>query len=168
MSIESIVNQSLDLIGYKRHIGNIWDGSPAARVALNAFAQTRDEVLSAAPWDFARVILLLEADPREAPMGFLFSWTRPASAITVLDVYTSVPDLLDPQPSLWIEATMPSRIIFTRYPAAAATITNRITDVTLWTPEFTLAVIRGLAEKLQHPLMAVPKDQQDESRGRSK
>ena len=35
MTIESIVNQALDRIGYKRHLGNIWDGSPAARIALD-------------------------------------------------------------------------------------------------------------------------------------
>lgn len=46
MSIESICNESLDLIGYKRHITSIWDGSKAARIALNAWAETRDALLT--------------------------------------------------------------------------------------------------------------------------
>ena len=166
MSIESVINQSLDLIGYKRHIGSIWDGSPAARIALNAYAETRDEVLAAAPWDFARSFLLLETAPQLPPPTWLFAYARPTSAITLLDVFPGEPDRLDPQPSVWIEATVPERTIFTRFPEACAAITKRITDTTLWSPEFTLAVIRGLAEKLQRGLTgAAPKEQQDESRG---
>jgi hypothetical protein len=45
MSIEGICNQALDLIGEKRHIGNIYEGSSVARVALNAWGQTRDDLL---------------------------------------------------------------------------------------------------------------------------
>jgi hypothetical protein len=46
MSIEAICNQALDTIGYKRHIGSIWDGTPAARVLLDAWGDTRDALIS--------------------------------------------------------------------------------------------------------------------------
>ena len=60
MSIESIVNQALDRIGYKRHIGNIWDGTVAARVALDAWAETRDALLVRTKPEWARDDIALE------------------------------------------------------------------------------------------------------------
>ena len=168
MSIESICNQSLDLIGYKRHIGSIWDGSPAARIALNAYAETRDEVLAMQPWDFARAFLPLTLDPGLAPPPWLYAFQRPTSAITVLDVYPTEPDLLEPKPSRWLETVTPDRTILTRFSPAAIAMTSRVTNIDDWSPEFTLMVIRSLAQKLQHALMGAPKEQPDESRGRSK
>jgi hypothetical protein len=50
MTVENICNQALDVIGYARHIGNIYEGSKAARVALDLYVQTRDEVLASQPW----------------------------------------------------------------------------------------------------------------------
>lgn len=167
MSIESIVNQSLDLIGYKRHIGSIWDGSPAARIALNAYAETRDEVLASAPWDFARAFLPLELDPGLVPPPWLHAYRRPEAAITVLDVYPTAPDLLDPKPSRWLETVTPDRTILTRFSPASVAITSRVTNIDTWSPEFTLAVIRDLAQKLQHALVGAPAKEADgESRGR--
>src|SRR4051812_5306740 len=86
MTVEAIVNQALDLIGYKRHVGSVWDGSPAARVALNAYAETRDEVLALRPWPFARARIDLSPDAAVPHAPWSYRFTRPTEAITILDV----------------------------------------------------------------------------------
>ncbi len=149
MSIESIVNQSLDLIGYKRHIGTIWDGSPAARVALNAYAETRDEMLGIQPWMFARAFYTLE--PRMGASGEMFAFTRPASAIVVLDVFPADPDPLAPEPCRWLETYFDGeRIILSPAVTAVAAVTDRVLNPNDWPPDFTMVVIQSLARRLQH------------------
>lgn len=169
MSIESVVNQALDLLGYKRHIGSMWDGSPAARVALNAFSETRDEALAAQPWDFARAYMTLSIDASTPPPPWIYAFIRPITAIDIRDVFPSnltAANLLDPTPSRWTEAGTPSRIILTRFSPAAAIVTRRVTDPSLWPPEFTLLVVRGLAEKLQRSLVgAKPNASKEQSDG---
>src|SRR6185436_14394602 len=70
MSIESVVNQALDRIGYKRHIGSIWDGSIAARVALNAWAETRDALLVRTQPEWAREDMALEVLKSAPELGY--------------------------------------------------------------------------------------------------
>ena len=156
MSIESIVNQSLDLIGYKKHIGSIWDGSVAARVALNAYSETRDEVLAAQPWVFARDLFILDAISGPSSAG-VYSFTRPETAITILDVYPYPRVLLEPTPGRWSESYENSaRIIVAQHPKVGVVATLRLTNWAIWPPEFTQAVIRMLAEKLSRSLVEPP------------
>jgi hypothetical protein len=65
MTIESICNQALDVIGYARHIGNIYEGSKAARVALDLYGQTLWSVKpSVIPIDPAPINWLESTDTR--------------------------------------------------------------------------------------------------------
>jgi len=165
MSIEAMCNQALDLIGYKRHIGSIMDGSPAARVALNAYAETRDEVLAMQPWYFARDYTPLEpATPTPASAYWIYRFKYPSIAIRVLDVFptnATPEELLDPIPTRWLEVNdrsqvSPHRGILTNFSPAYAAFTNRIIDFNAWPPEFTNIVIKALAEKFQRALVGTP------------
>lgn len=169
MSIETIVNQALDAIGYKRHVGSVWDGSPAARIALDIWAETRDEALAVRPWEFARNPYTLVDAGLSATQPWQFVFLRPVSAITVLDVAPFGVDPNDPHPGRFLEITTNVRLILTEFAPAEAVITARITDTSLWSPEFTSVVIQGLATKMQHALVgSAPKEGGDEGSGRRK
>lgn len=44
-TIENVINQALDLVGYSDHVGNIYEGSKASVIALNCWGHTRDMLL---------------------------------------------------------------------------------------------------------------------------
>jgi len=155
MSIESIVNQALDLVGYKRHIGSVWDGTPAGRVALNAYAEVRDEVLAATPWMFARSFHTLVATGQSA-FG-MTAYARPPNAIVVLDVYPIGFDPLDPEPCRWLETYIDGeRLIVSPFDDAGAASTDRVLDTADWPPDYTQAVIRTLAQRFQRLSPSAP------------
>ena len=165
MTIESICNQALDLIGYKRHIGSVYDGTPAARVALNAFVEVRDEVLAVQPWSFARAREQLVAlgDSISQPLG-LYVYERPDVAITILDMYPADYMLLHPEPTRWIEAYIENdRRLAASFTNAMAVMTIRIVNPDDWPPDFTLAMIQSLARRFA-PLVGGPPKEGDEKR----
>lgn len=63
-----VVNLALSRIGYKKRIGNLYEGSEASKKALDIYAQTRDQLLRDGNWQFARrdaqLVLL-----KQAPAG---------------------------------------------------------------------------------------------------
>lgn len=161
MSIENICNQALDLVGHKRHIGSVYDGSPAARIALNAYSETRDEVLASQPWQFARDFEVLVPAGPDAPLPmWLHHFVYPARSVQLLDVYPSglaPEDILDPAPLRWLEVTdrhlaAPQRGILTNFSPAMSIFTARIVDTDAWPAEFTRSVIYQLAQKFTRSL----------------
>jgi hypothetical protein len=161
MSIESIINQSLDLVGHKRHIGSIYDGSTAARVALNAYAETRDEVLAMRPWMFARAFTNLVRSTELTALTGQYAWLRPESAIVILDVYP--PERTSPEPTRWFERYYTDgRLIITSFTPAQSAITQRILDPDDWSPDFTFAVIQSLARRFASLVEAPKKDNNSE------
>jgi len=60
--VASVVNQSLDMIGWPEPVGDVQDGSHAANVANRAYRLCRQQLLRAAHWDFCR---------KQAPMTLL-------------------------------------------------------------------------------------------------
>jgi hypothetical protein len=151
-TVEGICNAALDLIGYKRHIGSVWEGTIAARVALNAFASTRDEVLAARPWPFTRAIVPLVQTSASAPPPWSYTYDYPNQAIAVLDVYGAVSDL-DPKPSRWMPVYIgAARAILTDFALAQATITDRALNIPEWPADFALAVTARLASRMERAL----------------
>src|ERR1019366_9251122 len=61
-----IINVSLRRIGYKLRVASLYDGSKAAKSALDIYAQTRDEILRQNDWTFAErniAMVLLKQPP---------------------------------------------------------------------------------------------------------
>ncbi len=119
LAVEDICNIALDEIGYPKHIGDIYEGSPAARVALEFYGQTRDELLRARDWSFSRkvaALTLLKGPPPDGgynltqpwsiyyPIpGFLYEYTYPSDCVDLRAIISPpgvMPDL-DPVPALW-------------------------------------------------------------------
>src|SRR5258708_3438511 len=53
----AIINLSLSRIGFKGRIGSLYDGSTAAKKALDLYGQTRDELIRDGSWEFAERIV---------------------------------------------------------------------------------------------------------------
>jgi hypothetical protein len=176
MSIESIINQSLDRIGYKRHIGSIWDGSPAARIALNAWAETRDALLVRTQPEWARddvaLTVLKTAPPyydeqtpwnadKHPDLPWLYEYAQPETCL--------VPLALKPRPHtlpIWRPRAMRFRIktdsstyvLLGNDPDPILTCIVHTHDPDVWYEDFKEVMIVTLAKKIEvalgHPTAA--------------
>lgn len=173
ISPEAIVNQAIDLAGFKRHIGSIWEGSRAARVAINAFSETRDEILTLRPWSFARVRYALVADTSiPARWPWTHRWTFPVDALVLLDVMPNAIDISasdEVVPYFWQEdGEQDKRVIQTSFTPAAAIVTSKFINITQWPPDFTALVIQSLAQKMARALAGAPQKEAQGGEGNSR
>ena len=150
-TVEVICNQALDLIGYKRHIGDIYDGSLAARIALNAYRETRDEVLIIRPWEFARAYVPMESAgiPSKQPWRYIYIYPPNTVKFLMIKPSNTPPD---PQPIRWMEeydlrVPAPYRTILANLNNAVGVVTFRVVDPASWPADFTETVIEMLAKK---------------------
>ena len=74
-SVEDIVNLALAKIGWRGRIGSIWEGSDAAKLALNVYAETRDELLRDGDWGFAERNTVLTPVKTAPAAGYMGAWT---------------------------------------------------------------------------------------------
>lgn len=161
-SPEHVVNLALGRIGYKLRVNKLYEGTRAARIALAAYAETRDEVLrheGKADWGFAErnvVATLLKFAPAggyvppvawnpalHPPIPWLFEYAYPADCLKVR-ILKSAPLFMpnfDPQPSVLSIANdnalnPPQRVILSNVPNAIIVYTGQITDPTTWPQDF--------------------------------
>lgn len=168
MSIESICNQALDIVGYKRHIGSIWDGSRAARIALNAWAETRDALLVKMQPDWARQdtpLLVIKTAPNYSitpwtaslhpDLPWLYEYSQPSTCL--------VPLAIKPRPAtlpVWrprdarfrIKAAGPTYTLLGNDPAPILTCIVEAPDVETWYQDFAELMVEMLAKKFQTAL----------------
>lgn len=171
MSIENVVNQALDQIGYPRHIGSIFDGTPAARVALDLWGQTRDSLLYTLQPEWAKkdekLILSKEAPNIQGgtaqydltpwssiypPLPWLYEYTAPTDCIKPLHIKTTPLFLPVWQPRAYIFrhiSTSTTETILTNAPDAILTYIHRLLDPDDWEFDFKDAMIQLLARKMQ-------------------
>lgn len=180
MTIETVVNNALDQIGYSRHIGSIREGSPTARVALDLWAQTRDSLLRRLEPDWARKdgkLVQSKAAPNVSgstaqydlipwsstypPLPWLYEYASPTDCVKPLQVKPSVLTL-----PIWRPRAIPFRhiidtvdVILTNEPNAILTYIWRVTDTDLWEADFTDGMIQLLAQKMQAEFAKRPQQQ---------
>lgn len=118
-SVEQVVNQALVEAGRTKRIAYIYEGSEEAKVAIELYGQTRDELLRATDWSFSRKVLaltLLKGPPPDGGysfaspwttvypyQGFLYEYAYPSDCLDLRAIVAppgSMPDL-DPLPALW-------------------------------------------------------------------
>lgn len=178
MSIESVCNQALDLVGYKRHIGNIWEGTVAARIALDCWAETRDAALHNAQPQWARrdaAMTLLKSAPAGGyvdvtwnatypTLPWLYEYQAPDDCIVPLQVKPRPLTLPVWRPRYEIFRTQTNAsgyTILTDVTEAILTYIWRVTDPDLWHEDFTEMVIRALAQKFSTALAVRPPERND-------
>lgn len=150
-----VVNISLSQIGYKLRIGSLFDGSPAARKALDIYGQTRDALLRAMPWGFAQQIIagVLGGTPQ---FPWTVSYAYPANCIMVRDLIAPAyaNDLNNPLPVLWTIANDPAtgRSIWSKTAGATIVFTAQVTDPKQWDTLFVDLLAIQIGKKLSLPL----------------
>lgn len=176
-SPEALVNLALRRIGYPTPIGDMFEGSPASRVAVEIYGQTRDELMRGADWDFARQSAALTLQKTAPPNGYGYNvpWTEayppvpwvyqyayPSQCLMVRSVRPT-PGIMaefDPQPNIFTLADdpgpPPAKVVLTNLAGAVAVFTGRVTNPTLWNHSFTEAIIAALATRLQAALAPEP------------
>ena len=161
-TVEDLVNQALNQIGYTRPIGDIYEGSAASRVALAYYGQTRDELLSSKEWPFAyREVVLAATTGVAALTPWIYEYNYPSDCLRMRQVrpgpLTGGARSNDPQPVKFRvfneQRTAPPRIaILTDQASAVLAYQGQVTDPATWTPEFIRALVGALAKKLSFGL----------------
>lgn len=171
-AMEDLVNQALRRIAYPTPVGFIYEGSKPARVALDLYGQTRDNLLGARDWDFARQAVTLDL-LKTAPVGgygltgwtsayppppWIYEYAYPGDAIMVRSVRPT-PVLIveyDPQPNIFVAANdtdLNAKVILTNLANAQAVITGKVTDPGQWLDNnFIEAFVDALAVQFQQAL----------------
>ena len=171
-----LCNLALARMGHKLRIGSLFDGSFAAKKFLDAYSQTRDELLESYDYDFAeRTIgptLLKSAPPGgyfpptawdptvNPPIGFAFEYAFPSDAIKIRTVRPTPLFLInaDPQPNAFQLSndnylTPSQRVILCNVPSAIGVYTGQVTDPTTWDVTFCEALSAALERRLASVLV---------------
>jgi len=171
-SPSDVLNLTLTRIGYKGdRVGNLYEGSVAAKLALDIYAQTRDQMLRDGDWGFAERnvnLTLLKQAPaggyfppnvwdgnNNPPPPFFFEYAYPDDCLKVRSI-KSVPLFVmefDPQPVVFAiendKYYTPSRkVILCNIPSAMLVYTASITDPQLWEVDFVDAFSAELGLRL--------------------
>ena len=165
-----VLNLTLVRIGYPGRVGNLYDGSKAAKKALDIYAQTRDELLRQNDWGFAErniAMTLLKAAPvggyippttwttAYPPLPYLFEYARPGDCLKIRSI-KAVPLFLpnmDPQPVTFTEANdtvapATGQVILCNVANAVLTYSGQVTDPTAWEPDFVEALSAAIGRRL--------------------
>lgn len=151
-SVEQIINHALDRAGYPEYIGNIYEGTKQARVALDIYGQTRDQLLRQTDWGFAEKIAAAALSGSAAPAPWSVEYTYPADCLRLRNVFNAVylADKNNPLPVLYTVANAGSagKVILCNAAAATLVYTLQVVDPTKWEPLFVENLVLALAERL--------------------
>jgi hypothetical protein len=157
-SPEDVINLSLVRMGYKTRIGSIWEGSMAAKKALDIYAQTRDAVLREGDWQFAEQITAATLTGNAAPFPWSFEYVYPTNCIKVRNLFSSTyaADTNNPTPTLWTVAdnAAAQKVIWSKAAGATLVYTAQVTNPANWEPGFVEALVAALARRLAAVLVS--------------
>lgn len=155
--ITDIMNQALRAGGIPKRINDFYEGSEAAKVALELFGQCRDELIDGHDWAFTRRVVpltLLKGPPPAngynfaqpwsniyPQPGFLYEYVYPADCIDLRAIIAPpgpMPDL-DPVPANWRIDNDPTPVVSGDPPVA----TGPQAKVILANTTDAIAVYRG-------------------------
>ena len=166
LAVEDILNAALRRAGYSMAIGSIYEGSRAARAALDFYGQTRDALLSEFDWSFARATVSLGDPIKTAPAGgymgtpwtnayppppWVFEYAYPDNCINIRALRPTplfIPELL-PRVNDFAQAyddALQAKVVLTNLANALAVITRQVTNPAEWQDnDFIEALINRLA-----------------------
>lgn len=151
-SVEDVVNLALVRIGYKMRVDNIFEGSVAARAALNVYSQTRDALLREGDWAFAQNISPAVLTGGVAPASWSFEYVYPVDCLRVRNVFDAnfIADKNNPLPFHFEigQTTSAGRVIWSTYPISTLVYTKQVTDPAQWEPLFVEALAIQMAKRL--------------------
>jgi hypothetical protein len=174
-SVVEVCNLALDRIGYPEAIGDIYEGTLAAQIALRDYAQTRDDQLRLLRPPFARrdvMLVLLKTAP---PGGYVLNpWTPAYPPPPWIYEYAYPVDCLDLRAVRETPMVMPSflptaklftiandaslvpaaKVVLTNVASAIAVYTAQVVDMTTWEATFVEAMVAALGRRFGQALGA--------------
>lgn len=158
-----VVNLALAAIGFSGRIGNLYDGSAAAKKALDLYAQTRDEVLRSFDWGFAEKFATAGLTGQPPPAPWTVEYAYPADCLRLRNLFNTVylADQNDPLPNLYTIGNngLGAKVIWAKTTGAAALVyTSQITDPTKWEPLFVETLVAALGKRLGPALKDIKPD----------
>ena len=170
------VNAALVRVGYRLRVGSLYDGSAAAKKALDIYAQTRDELLRQNDWAFAErnvAATLLKSAPQTTngqygyippatwngavnpPLPWTFEYSWPPDCLKVRAVKPTpllIPNF-NPMPNLFAVVNdsyfaPPQRVIVSDVTNAQLVYTGQVTDLTTWDSDSLEMLIDALGQRL--------------------
>ena len=151
-----VINLALAKIGYPQRIGSLYDGTLAAKKALDVYAQERDTLLAEGEWDFCERTVsgtLLKQAPGSyivtpwttayPSLPWQFEYAYPADALKIRTVKRA-PVILpnfDPRYNRFsvdndAGFTPPQKVILCNVPGAIIVYAGQVTNPVQWTPGF--------------------------------
>lgn len=173
-----VANVALKKMGFRVRVGSLLDGSDHAKVMLDVYGATRDQMLEEYDYDFASrtvTLALLKAAPlggyfppivwnpaTHPPTGALYEYEFPTDAVKIRSLKYTPGFVInyDPRATKFTEYndkyyTPPRRTILSNVPDAIAVYTGRVTDPATWTAKFSEALASRLAVVLGPDLVGL-------------
>lgn len=176
-----IVNDALVRVGWKQRIGSLYDGSVAAKAALDLYGQTRDELLRDFDWGFAERNVALDLQ-KVAPVGgytpplvwssvypilpWIYQFSYPDDCLKVRALRTTpvfIPNFSPQAVNFRIandnSFTPAQKVILCNIANPILVYTAQVTNVATWEPSFVEALVAALATKLAPTLANLQTEQ---------
>jgi hypothetical protein len=174
----SLVNNALRRVGFKWSIGNLYDGSTAAKVALSMYAQTRDQLLYDNDWDFAERNVtgtLLKSAPAggyfpptvwngavNPPIPWTYEYLYASDMIRVRSIRQQPLNIIDFDPQWNVFTTEndnyftpAQRVILCYVQNAFIVYTGQITDLSTWEMDAVETFASALGRRLAPALVGM-------------
>ncbi len=172
-SATDVANLALSRMGHPVRIGNLYDGSMAAKKILDIYAQTRDELLRMDDWGFSQrsvALTLIKSAPANGyipptvwssaypPLPWLFEYAYPTDCLKIRAIkqqplYLPV---VEPRPNVFQilndTTQTPSKVIVCNVQNAIANYIAQVTDPSAWDVGFVEAMVASLCRRLAHVL----------------
>ena len=143
-----ICNRALSRLGTRATISALDENSTEARTVSIWYAATRDTLLRAHDWNFARRRVIL-ADQGAAPTGWTFRYALPTDCIRLLRITAaSAADAA----RFEVAGDSTSRFVLCDEPSAEAVYTARVDDPNLYDAGFSSALVDQLAAHIAYPI----------------
>jgi hypothetical protein len=143
-----ICNRALSRLGTRATISALDENSTEARTVSIWYAATRDTLLRAHDWNFARRRVLL-AEQGTAPVGWVFRYALPTDCIRLLRIAT---ENSAESARFEVAGDAVSRFVLCDETAAEAVYTARVDDPNLYDAGFSTALVDQLAAHIAYPI----------------
>ena len=173
-----VVNYALAKVGYKLRVGSLYDGSEAAKKALDIYGSVRDHTLYSGDWDFSQRTVqgtLLKQSPTHPPSYIVKPWTPaypsppwefeyayPNDAVRIRAVKrlpAFIPNYDPRYNRYWVDNdngfSPPQKVILCNIPNAIILYTGQVTDPNQWNEGFLNVFADALGKALGPVLMGL-------------
>jgi hypothetical protein len=145
-----LCNRALSRLGTRATIAALSENSTEARTCSIWYEATRDAMLRAHDWNFARRQVAL-ADLGTPPTGWDYRYALPSDCLRFLRFAIST--LVIPSPAFEVAGTASARVLYTYEAEAEAIYTARVEDPTLFDAGFATALVDQLAAHIAFPIV---------------